>query len=95
MKKMTTRDLTCGAVIAALYVVLTVLQNALLPGSASMAVQFRVAEALCVLALFSPTCSEYALEALRKHGPFKGLWLTVRRICRCHPWGGSGYDPVP
>lgn len=54
MKKMTTRDLTCGAVIAALYVVLTVLQNVLLPGSASMAVQFRAAEALCVLALFSP-----------------------------------------
>lgn len=44
---------------------------------------------------FTPTCSEYALEALRRHGPFKGLWLTVRRICRCHPWGGSGYDPVP
>ena len=55
MKKMTTRDLTCGAVIAALYVVLTVMQNALLPGSASMAVQFRVAEALCVLALFTPS----------------------------------------
>lgn len=44
---------------------------------------------------FTPTCSEYALEAFRKHGPFKGLWLTVRRILRCHPWGGSGYDPVP
>ncbi len=54
MKKLTTRDLTCAAVIAALYVVLTVLQNVLLPGSASMAVQFRVSEALCVLALFSP-----------------------------------------
>lgn len=44
---------------------------------------------------FTPTCSQYALEALQKHGPFKGLWLTVRRILRCHPWGGSGYDPVP
>ena len=44
---------------------------------------------------FTPTCSEYALEALKKHGPVKGLWLTVRRIARCHPWGGSGYDPVP
>lgn len=44
---------------------------------------------------FTPTCSQYALEALRKHGPFKGLYLTVRRILRCHPWGGSGYDPVP
>ncbi len=44
---------------------------------------------------FTPTCSQYALEALRKHGPFKGLYLAVRRILRCHPWGGSGYDPVP
>ena len=44
---------------------------------------------------FTPTCSQYALEALRKHGPIKGLYLTVRRIARCHPWGGSGYDPVP
>ena len=44
---------------------------------------------------FTPTCSQYALEALRKHGPFKGLWLTVKRISRCHPWGGSGYAPVP
>ncbi|TGY04035.1 membrane protein insertion efficiency factor YidD [uncultured Muribaculum sp.] len=44
---------------------------------------------------YSPTCSQYAVEALRKHGPIKGLWLAVRRILRCHPWGGSGYDPVP
>ena len=44
---------------------------------------------------FTPTCSQYALEAFRKHGPIKGLYLTVRRILRCHPWGGSGYDPVP
>ena len=44
---------------------------------------------------FTPTCSQYALEAFRKYGPFKGLWLSVRRILRCHPWGGSGYDPVP
>lgn len=44
---------------------------------------------------FTPTCSEYALEAFRKYGPFKGMYLTVRRILRCHPWGGSGYDPVP
>lgn len=44
---------------------------------------------------FTPTCSAYAIEAIKKHGPFKGLYLTVRRILRCHPWGGSGYDPVP
>ena len=44
---------------------------------------------------FTPTCSEYALQAFRKHGPFKGLILTVWRILRCNPWGGSGYDPVP
>lgn len=44
---------------------------------------------------FTPTCSQYALEALQKHGPFKGLYLAVRRILRCNPWGGSGYDPVP
>lgn len=44
---------------------------------------------------FTPTCSQYALEALRKHGPIRGTWLAVKRICRCHPWGGSGYDPVP
>lgn len=44
---------------------------------------------------FTPTCSQYAIEALRTHGPLKGLWLALRRISRCHPWGGSGYDPVP
>ena len=44
---------------------------------------------------FTPTCSQYALEAIRKHGPFRGLGLAVRRLLRCHPWGGSGYDPVP
>ena len=44
---------------------------------------------------FTPTCSQYAVEAIRKHGPFKGLYLAVRRLLRCHPWGGSGYDPVP
>lgn len=44
---------------------------------------------------FTPTCSEYARQALLKHGPIKGLWLAIKRISRCHPWGGSGYDPVP
>ncbi len=42
-----------------------------------------------------PTCSEYAIEALEKHGALAGSLLTVRRICRCHPWGSHGYDPVP
>lgn len=44
---------------------------------------------------FTPTCSQYAIEALKKHGPVKGLALAVWRILRCNPWGGSGYDPVP
>lgn len=44
---------------------------------------------------FTPTCSQYALQALRKHGPIKGLALALWRILRCNPWGGSGYDPVP
>ena len=44
---------------------------------------------------FTPTCSQYAIEAIRKHGPFKGVALAVWRILRCNPWGGSGYDPVP
>lgn len=44
---------------------------------------------------YQPTCSGYALEAIQKHGPFKGFILALKRISRCHPWGGSGYDPVP
>ncbi|NDW19620.1 membrane protein insertion efficiency factor YidD [Dysgonomonas sp. 216] len=44
---------------------------------------------------YTPTCSEYAIQAIKKYGPFKGLWLAIKRFLRCHPWGGSGYDPVP
>ena len=44
---------------------------------------------------FTPTCSQYGLEAFKKHGPIKGLYLTTRRSLRCHPWGGSGYYPAP
>ena len=44
---------------------------------------------------YTPTCSQYAIEAIQKHGALHGTWLAIKRICRCHPWGGSGYDPVP
>ena len=44
---------------------------------------------------YQPTCSHYAVEALRRHGPLAGGWLALRRVLRCHPWGGFGYDPVP
>ena len=44
---------------------------------------------------FAPSCSEYALDALAKHGAVRGSWLAAKRVGRCHPWGGSGYDPVP
>lgn len=44
---------------------------------------------------YTPTCSHYALEALRTHGLFKGGWLAIKRIASCNPWGGSGHDPVP
>jgi len=44
---------------------------------------------------FVPTCSHYGLEAYRVHGPIRGTWLTLRRLVRCHPFGGGGYDPVP
>jgi putative membrane protein insertion efficiency factor len=44
---------------------------------------------------YTPSCSEYAVQAVQKHGPFKGGWLAIKRILRCHPWGGHGYDPVP
>ena len=44
---------------------------------------------------YTPTCSNYGLEAIEKHGPFKGSWLTLKRVLSCNPWGGSGYDPVP
>ncbi len=44
---------------------------------------------------FTPTCSQYAIEALSRHGFFKGLWLTIRRVGRCHPYNEGGYDPVP
>ncbi|MDR1682467.1 MAG: membrane protein insertion efficiency factor YidD [Candidatus Symbiothrix sp.] len=56
---------------------------------------------LCISPLFpascryTPTCSEYALQAIQKYGALKGGWLALKRILRCHPWGGAGFDPVP
>jgi putative membrane protein insertion efficiency factor len=44
---------------------------------------------------FTPSCSHYAVDALRKYGLLKGSWLAIKRILKCHPWGGHGYDPVP
>lgn len=44
---------------------------------------------------YTPTCSQYMIEAVMKYGVFRGGWMGIRRIMRCHPWGGSGYDPVP
>jgi putative membrane protein insertion efficiency factor len=44
---------------------------------------------------FTPTCSQYSIEAFKKYGAVKGLWLTIKRIARCNPWGGHGHDPVP
>ncbi|RVT41951.1 membrane protein insertion efficiency factor YidD [Sphingobium algorifonticola] len=44
---------------------------------------------------YAPSCSQYAIDALRKYGAVKGSWLATKRLMRCHPWGGSGYDPVP
>ena len=44
---------------------------------------------------YTPTCSQYGIEALKKYGLIKGLWLTIKRVARCNPWGGHGHDPVP
>ena len=57
--------------------------------------RFSISPLLGVNCRFEPTCSSYAIEALRKHGAFRGSMLAVKRIARCHPWGSSGYDPVP
>lgn len=57
--------------------------------------QFFVSPVLPASCRYAPSCSAYAVDALRTYGAVKGGWLAVRRILRCHPWGGSGYDPVP
>jgi hypothetical protein len=56
--------------------------------------QFAISPWLAPACRFTPTCSAYSLEAFRKYGPGKGLVLTIKRIARCHPWGGHGHDPV-
>ncbi len=57
--------------------------------------QFFISPLLPGVCRYRPTCSQYTIEALRTHGLIKGLYLGIKRILRCHPWGGSGYDPVP
>lgn len=57
--------------------------------------QWTLSPLLGVNCRYAPSCAEYAAEAIATHGALSGLWLAARRISRCHPWGGSGYDPVP
>lgn len=57
--------------------------------------QYVISPVLGPKCRFTPTCSNYALEAFKKYGLFKGFWLSLKRISRCHPWGGHGYDPLP
>ena len=56
--------------------------------------QFTISPLIGSNCRFSPTCSNYCIQALQKHGTFKGLFLSFKRIISCHPWGGSGHDPV-
>ena len=57
--------------------------------------QYTISPILPKSCRYTPSCSAYSVEALKKHGPIKGLWLTLKRIVSCNPWGGHGYDPVP
>lgn len=57
--------------------------------------QYTISPLLPGACRYSPSCSEYGLQALRRHGAFKGGWLTLRRFLSCNPWGGHGHDPVP
>ena len=57
--------------------------------------QYAISPLLGANCRYTPTCSEYGVQAVQIHGAFKGGWMAVKRIASCHPWGGSGYDPVP
>ncbi|WP_425423476.1 membrane protein insertion efficiency factor YidD [Stenoxybacter acetivorans] len=57
--------------------------------------QYAISPMLPPRCRYAPTCSQYAIEALQKYGAIKGSWLAFKRICRCHPFGGCGHDPVP
>ncbi len=57
--------------------------------------QFFISPLLGLNCRFNPTCSNYCMSSLQKHGLIKGVYLSILRISKCHPWGGSGYDPVP
>lgn len=57
--------------------------------------QYSISPLLGPSCRFEPSCSQYGIEALKKHGPFKGGYLTFKRFLKCHPWGGHGHDPVP
>ncbi|NLZ94721.1 MAG: membrane protein insertion efficiency factor YidD [Bacteroidales bacterium] len=57
--------------------------------------RYAISPLLPATCRYTPTCSQYSIEAIRKHGPLKGSLLAAKRIGRCHPWGGHGYDPVP
>lgn len=57
--------------------------------------QYAISPLLPPRCRFTPTCSQYAIQALQKYGALKGSWLAFKRICRCHPWGGCGHDPLP
>jgi putative membrane protein insertion efficiency factor len=76
-------------------------KNILLTGLSSVMILFirlyqkALSPYLAPSCRFTPTCSQYGIEALRKHGPFRGTWLTLKRILSCHPWGRHGHDPVP
>ena len=57
--------------------------------------QYTISPILSNSCRYTPTCSHYGIEAIKKHGPFKGGWLAAKRIASCNPWGGHGHDPVP